>query len=285
MDLVFNELSFIEHCSNSEEAKNKFIYMLETYRTAKEKYNFSHIRFPSDLSKFKVTSEFTFYEWVQSISHQGDKNIILSQIRRPFSDSLEEKEIKEYCESDFSLVSEDSPTSTKPEGLAIAYILNVPSISLSNHDFWLNRKIQILKSSSAVDVGACIDVYNICLHEDIESEEIKKWAEQSLPEMINSYESLIKYLHYVKYEINFENKFMEEILEWKKTDFDLYKRILRLMKDVELHPFSGGMGKTENLSNSGKECSKRITELDRLSYSLENNVVTFYSCKGHYNFR
>ena len=77
---------------------------------------------------------------------------------------------------------------------------------------------------------------------------------------------------------------MEEIFEWKKTDLKSYNRILRLMKDVELHPFSGGFGKTENLSNNEKECSKRITELDRLSYSLENNVVTFYSCKGHYLF-
>jgi len=284
MDLVFNELSFIEHCNNSEEAKTKFIYMLETYRTAKEKFDFSHIRFPSDLSKYKVTNEFTFYEWVQSISHQGDKNKILSQIRLPFSDSLEEKEIEEYCESEFSIESKDSPTSIKPEGLAIANVLNVPSISLNNHVFWLNRKIKILKSSSEENEDLYIDVYNICLNDDIESDEIKEWAEKCITDQINSDESLINYLNYTKYKINFENKFIEEMLEWKTTHFKLYNRILRLMIDVEFHPFSGGMGKTENLSNNGKECSKRINEFDRLSYSLESDVVTFFSCKGHYKF-
>ena len=63
-----------------------------------------------------------------------------------------------------------------------------------------------------------------------------------------------------------------------------FKRILLLMKDVEVHPFVGGIGKTENLKNKRKEASKRITSLDRLSYTIENNVVTYIACKGHYDF-
>lgn len=56
------------------------------------------------------------------------------------------------------------------------------------------------------------------------------------------------------------------------------------MKDVELHPFTGGMGQTENLKNRGKEASKRINISDRLSYLVENNTVTFIACRGHYEF-
>jgi len=56
------------------------------------------------------------------------------------------------------------------------------------------------------------------------------------------------------------------------------------MKDVEIHPFTGGMGKTENLRHKGKESSKQITQLDRLSYTLKNDNITFISCKGHYDF-
>ena len=79
-----------------------------------------------------------------------------------------------------------------------------------------------------------------------------------------------------------------QLMQWKKDDSKLYKYTLLLMKDVQIHPFTGGMGQTENLRYRGKEASKRITNIypngDRLSYFLENNIVTFVACKGHYKF-
>jgi Txe/YoeB family toxin of Txe-Axe toxin-antitoxin module len=80
---------------------------------------------------------------------------------------------------------------------------------------------------------------------------------------------------------------MEQLFEWKANDTERYKYLLLLMKDVEIHPFTGGMGHTENLRYKGKEASKCITPIpqsDRLSYTLENNIVTFIACKGHYDF-
>ena len=77
-------------------------------------------------------------------------------------------------------------------------------------------------------------------------------------------------------------------MDWKKKDLKLFKHTLVLMKDVQMHPFSGGMGQTENLKHRGKEASKRITNRypdgDRLSYYVENNIVTFLACQGHYTF-
>ena len=81
---------------------------------------------------------------------------------------------------------------------------------------------------------------------------------------------------------------MAQLLEWKAKDNKLFKYTLLLMKDVQLHPFTGGMGRTENLKGNGKEASKRSTNRypdgDRLSYFLENNIVTFVACIGHYKF-
>jgi toxin YoeB len=89
---------------------------------------------------------------------------------------------------------------------------------------------------------------------------------------------------YRKYEVIFSESFLQQFFEWKNTDMDSFKYLLLLMKDVELHPFTGGRGQTENLKNRGKEASKRININDRLSYTVENNVVTFIACKGHYEF-
>ena len=81
---------------------------------------------------------------------------------------------------------------------------------------------------------------------------------------------------------------MEQFVGWKTDDFDSFKYLLLLMKDVQIHPFTGGMGQTENLKGRGKEASKRVTNSypdgDRLSYTVENNIVTFIACKGHYEF-
>jgi len=105
---------------------------------------------------------------------------------------------------------------------------------------------------------------------------------------IDNKEMLILYLMYSKYEVEFTDDFLSQLLKWKEDKLKIYKYILLLMKDVELHPFTGGMGQTENLKNRGKEASKRITNSypdgDRLSYYLEDGKVTFVACKGHYKF-
>lgn len=91
-------------------------------------------------------------------------------------------------------------------------------------------------------------------------------------------------MNFSEYQVNIQDIFFKELIEWKNNEHKIYQRTLELMKDVELHPFRDGMGKTENLKNRGKEASKRITIRDRLSYEIENNVVTFIACKGHYEF-
>ena len=130
--------------------------------------------------------------------------------------------------------------------------------------------------------------YNVCLESDIASREIKEWADMSMPKFIDTKEILTKYLGFTKYQPVFTDHFMEQFLGWKSDNFETFKYLLLLMKDVQIHPFTGGMGKTENLIGRGKEASKRVTNSypdgDRLSYTVENNIVTFIACKGHYEF-
>ena len=159
---------------------------------------------------------------------------------------------------------------------------------MDSHLFWQNKKISIRKSNTIVTENLDFTAYNICLDTDVTSPELKEWSDKSMPKLIDTPEVLTKYLGFSKYSPVFTENFMEQFLNWKTDDFDTFKYLLLLMKDVQIHPFTGGMGRTENLRKRGKEASKRVTNTypngDRLSYTIENDIVTFIACKGHYEF-
>jgi len=75
----------------------------------------------------------------------------------------------------------------------------------------------------------------------------------------------------------------EDYLYWyAQNNKSTIKKIHRLIEAIERSPFSG-IGKPEALKYelSGK-WSRRITEEDRLIYTIEDDVLYIYSCKDHY---
>lgn len=288
MELVCNELSFYPLASNTHIAEERFRTILQTFGSAKEKYDFTHIRFPKSYSSQQITLTQTLFEWISILTNPTLKTLILTLFRPPYTDDLEEVEMDKFFESNYTITSDEAPVKDPPVGLPVAHIKAVPCISFSSHDFWKKRKIQVSKTNRRANEDAIFNGYNICLSTDLETQEINEWAEKSLPEFINSSDLLVKYLGYSKYSSVFSSDFLKQLFEWKNIDINTFKYILLLMKDVELHPFTGGRGQTENLKNRGKEASKRINNSypdgDRLSYTVENNIITYLACKGHYSF-
>lgn len=81
----------------------------------------------------------------------------------------------------------------------------------------------------------------------------------------------------------FTNEAQEDLLWWKHTHISFLDGIIRLLDDIPAHPFTGGLGKTEVLSNTTNTVSsKRITHEDRLSYTFDAKMITIHRCKGHY---
>jgi Txe/YoeB family toxin of Txe-Axe toxin-antitoxin module len=288
MNLVFNELSVHPLAENRQIAEEHFKKLLATFKEAKEIYGFTHIRFPYNYAALRITTTETFFEWVSSLTNRTIKNLIIDLCKRPFTDELEEAEMNSFFESDYTLVGEKIPTEIEPVGLPVSHIKTIPAISLDSDLFWRNRKIVLRKSNATSTENIDLIAYNICLRTDVSTQEIKEWADMSIPKLIDTKEALIKYLGFTKYQATFTDSFMEQFAIWKKDDMERFKYLLLLMKDVQIHPFTGGMGQTENLKGRGKEASKRVTNSyphgDRLSYSVENNIVTFIACKGHYEF-
>lgn len=83
--------------------------------------------------------------------------------------------------------------------------------------------------------------------------------------------------------ILFTSKAWEEYCYWQTQDKKTLKRINQLLTDIARNNFAG-MGKPEPLKNNlSGYWSRRIDDVNRLVYRIENEQVEIIQCKGHYN--
>ncbi|KRN22702.1 MULTISPECIES: Txe/YoeB family addiction module toxin [Lacticaseibacillus] len=76
----------------------------------------------------------------------------------------------------------------------------------------------------------------------------------------------------------------DDYLYWHaQNDKAIIKRINKLIKSIDSTPYEG-LGKPEPLrfELQGK-WSRRISQEDRLVYSIENNAIIIFSCRYHYD--
>ena len=74
-----------------------------------------------------------------------------------------------------------------------------------------------------------------------------------------------------------------EYLYWQSQDKKTLKRINALLKDISRSQYEG-IGKPEGLKeNLSGYWSRRIDDVNRLVYRIENDLIEVYQCKGHYD--
>ena len=75
----------------------------------------------------------------------------------------------------------------------------------------------------------------------------------------------------------------ENYLYWHTQDKKTLKRIHTILKDMDRDPFSG-IGKPEPLKdNKQGYWSRRIDDVNRIVYKVENNQIVITQCGGHYD--
>lgn len=73
-----------------------------------------------------------------------------------------------------------------------------------------------------------------------------------------------------------------DYLYWQGQDKKTLKRINRLIEDIKREPFEG-IGKPEPLKeNLSSFWSRRIDEVNRLVYAVNDDYWTIISCRYHY---
>lgn len=82
--------------------------------------------------------------------------------------------------------------------------------------------------------------------------------------------------------ITFSEKAWEEYIYWQTQDKKTLKRINQLLRDIERNGYSG-IGKPEPLKGDlTGYWSRRIDDVNRIVYKLNNGVIEILQCKSHY---
>jgi toxin YoeB len=76
--------------------------------------------------------------------------------------------------------------------------------------------------------------------------------------------------------------FRNDLVHWIRSEPQIALRIMRLIEEVLRDPFSG-VGKPEPLKHEfGGDWSRRITDKDRLVYTVSQSGIFFSRARGHY---
>ena len=88
----------------------------------------------------------------------------------------------------------------------------------------------------------------------------------------------------MEYQLDFSEQAQLDIAFFKvKGDFSSLNKILKLLQEITVHPFTG-TGKPEKLKYNLSGCwSRRINKEDRLIYEIVENRILIHSVRGHYH--
>lgn len=176
MNLIFNELSFLPYADNEYTLKENFLRMIKLFDKAKQDYGFQHMVFPANIRDIKITSSKTFSEWVYGIANQGDKNKILSIVKKPFTEEvLAEKlgDLNKY----YYVNTEAGIAETYCDGLTTGYMKESLCSSLSSQLFWDETAVKFHKIINDEFETEVVSANNISNADHFLVSEIKNFIE------------------------------------------------------------------------------------------------------------
>lgn len=82
--------------------------------------------------------------------------------------------------------------------------------------------------------------------------------------------------------LSFSIQAWDEYLYWQTQDKKTLKRINNLLQDIQRNAFEG-IGKPEPLKGDfSGYWSRRIDDVNRIVYRVNDDIVEVIQCKGHY---
>lgn len=88
----------------------------------------------------------------------------------------------------------------------------------------------------------------------------------------------------MKYAIEFSSNAQKIIKKWKKSNPNAFKKLYKILPELESHPYSG-TGYPEPLKGlGGNVYSRHITAMDRIIYEIfeDHLIVLIIELEGHY---
>lgn len=280
MEIFFNELSILPKVNSIDSARQKITILLETMKSLKE-FDFNVLRTHDNFYGENLGSGYTFSSYINDPDVSNVHKLLLRTIvKNPFIADEDSLEAEMFVNNKFETINHSGDT-VKPEGIAISYVHEVPTISLSGFPLWDEEFFYLNVINSSDNSVLSEKIINISKPNSFETNtQFIDWFKSiTIDVQLNSYENIIKIFPTEKYE--FEARAINEIISWYYDDKRYVLRIKNLINDIRKAPFVGGIGLTENLG--GGQGSKRIVKKDRVVYTVLDKKIIIHSCKKHYN--
>lgn len=279
MEIYFNELSVLPQSISVTEARNKIITLIETMKALKE-FDFNILRTHNNFYSEDLGLGYTFSSFVNDPEVTNSlKLLLLSIAKNPFIPDEDSNEAEMFIVNQFE-TKDHLGNPTSPEGVAISYVCDVPTISITGFPLWDSDSIPLKVTNTATNSSSDENVINLSNTKSVLNPNFTNWIKSiTIDIQLNTYENIIKIFPQDKYE--FDARAINEIISWYYDDKRYIVRIKNLIENIRKAPFVGGIGLTENLG--GGQGSKRIEKKDRVVYTVLDKKIIIHSCKKHYS--
>lgn len=279
MEIYFNELSLLPQSISIEESRDKIVTLIQTMKALKE-YDFTILRSHDNFYSEDLGSGYTCSKFVNDLNVPDNLRILLlSVVKNPFIADEDSNEAEMFVVNKFESINHEGGI-VSPEGIAISYVCEVPTISFSGYPLWNNESIFLKVYNTGLNTYDEHNIINLSTKESLQNNNFKEWIKNVTVDIqLNSYDNIIKHFPVDKYE--FDSRAISEIIAWYYDDKRYIIKIKKLIEDIRNAPFVGGYGLTENLG--GGKGSKRIVKKDRVVYTVLDEKIIIHSCRKHYD--
>lgn len=279
MEIFFNELSCAPVAGSEDAAKAKVLTLLETLKVLRQD-GFNVMRASGNIFELELSANYTITNFFNDPSISGDlKTLLRGVIKRPFIEDDNTYEAEIFVLSGFT-TKDENDNDLSPEGLAVAYLYNSPSISLSGSAHWQMEWIALTVTTNGNTFTE--KVVNVHSPESVGANYFRQWLKNLVEKTeLNSKVNVAKV--FSPDHFSFDQRAIDDILSWYHNDRRFLVRIRELINDIADNPFVGGKGHTETLGGTGGRASKRIVKKDRLVYTFTKEKIIIHQCRGHYD--
>ncbi|GEM_PF-1359261 len=279
MQLIFNELSLHPLTTDRTSAYKRMETFFETVKAAKICHPaFNGIRFEQEFSNIMLTGEYSLEDWLREPAQRTRAMLLRGLARRPFIDTDDKSAEESYITYRYYHIS-SSGEQTEAVGLAAAHIYQMPAISFADNEEFRRVLIDVLIVSEETQDEVRDSVRNVFSPDNFRDSELVEWLNEPRISSLSSKEELLS--AFPDYE--FTEQAIADVLAICSFGRKRIDRLILLLRDIKKNPHQGGLGKTEVLSSASGLCSKRLTDEDRIVYSLKDGVIRIIACKGHYD--
>jgi len=279
MEGFFNELSISPKSNEVEVSRQRVYALLETMKALKV-HNFNVLRSHANFYAEDLGEDYTVSKFISDPAVRKEvRTLLMSIVKSPFITDDYGDKAEAFVTKSFSTTNHLGQR-VQPEGLAVAYLYDSPTISLTSSKKWAHIQLELVIGPGSTDQSETVQILNLSSPASLENPVFTDWINSTaVPIQLDSLDAFSSFFSPGLFV--FEPRANKDILEWYNENKRTQARIIELINEIVAFPLAGGKGMTEMLTDG--RVSKRINKKHRIVYTYAKDKITIHQCWGHYD--